>query len=73
MRRVLRVLAVLLVVLVAVWFGVCGWLVLRHPPVRFTEEELQAPLRAWPGGFLWGTATAAHQIEGGNHNDWTRF
>ena len=22
-------------------------------------------------GFLWGTATAAHQIEGGNwHNDW---
>ena len=73
MRRVLRVLAVLLVVLVAVWFGVCGWLALRHPPVRFTEEELQAPLRAWPGGFLWGTATAAHQIEGGNHNDWTRF
>ena len=26
---------------------------------------------AFPAGFLWGTATAAHQIEGGNvNNDW---
>jgi beta-glucosidase len=28
----------------------------------------------FPEGFLWGTATAAHQIEGGNFNsDWWRF
>jgi beta-glucosidase len=27
--------------------------------------------RAFPDGFLWGTATAAHQVEGGNtNNDW---
>src|SRR5689334_16747862 len=27
--------------------------------------------RAFPEGFLWGAATAAHQIEGGNvNNDW---
>jgi beta-glucosidase len=27
--------------------------------------------RAFPDGFVWGTATAAHQIEGGNwNNDW---
>jgi beta-glucosidase len=27
--------------------------------------------RAFPEGFVWGTATAAHQIEGGNwNNDW---
>lgn len=26
---------------------------------------------SFPDGFLWGTATAAHQVEGGNHsNDW---
>ena len=25
----------------------------------------------FPDGFLWGAATAAHQIEGGNlNNDW---
>ena len=28
----------------------------------------------FPTGFLWGTATAAHQIEGANtNNDWWRW
>jgi beta-glucosidase len=32
------------------------------------------PGRAFPAGFTWGTATAAHQIEGGNtNNDWWEF
>ncbi len=32
------------------------------------------PSRAFPNGFTWGTATAAHQIEGGNfNNDWWAF
>ena len=30
--------------------------------------------RSFPDGFRWGSATAAHQIEGGNwNNDWWRF
>jgi len=30
--------------------------------------------RSFPDGFSWGTATAAHQIEGGNtNNDWWAF
>jgi beta-glucosidase len=29
---------------------------------------------SFPDGFLWGTATAAHQVEGGNwNNDWWQF
>ncbi len=27
----------------------------------------------FPDGFLWGAATAAHQVEGGNHNDWSEW
>ncbi len=33
-----------------------------------------AQTHVFPDNFLWGTATAAHQIEGGNtNNDWWRF
>ncbi len=28
---------------------------------------------AFPDGFYWGAATSAHQVEGGNHNDWTEW
>lgn len=32
------------------------------------------PAQTFPDGFRWGTATAAHQIEGGNvNNDWWRW
>ena len=32
------------------------------------------PTTDFPEGFLWGTATAAHQVEGGNtNNDWWAF
>lgn len=27
----------------------------------------------FPDGFLWGTATASHQVEGGNDNDWSAW
>ncbi len=36
------------------------------------SDELNATLN-FPPGFLWGTATAAHQVEGGNHNSWTAW
>jgi len=30
--------------------------------------------RAFPAGLEWGSATAAHQIEGGNwNNDWWQW
>lgn len=31
------------------------------------------PDKKFPKGFLWGSATSAHQVEGGNHNDWTEW
>ncbi|MEK7067193.1 MAG: family 1 glycosylhydrolase, partial [Patescibacteria group bacterium] len=27
----------------------------------------------FPKSFLWGAATSAHQVEGGNHNDWGQW
>ena len=27
----------------------------------------------FPKNFFWGASTSAHQVEGGNHNDWTEW
>lgn len=29
--------------------------------------------RTFPKGFLWGSATSAHQVEGNTHNDWSEW
>ena len=45
----------------------------RDRTTRPGTSTIRAPMtaRAFPDGFLWGTATAAHQVEGGNWNsDW---
>ena len=34
------------------------------------KQEPKLPLK-FPKSFLWGAASAAHQIEGGNHNQWS--
>jgi len=30
-------------------------------------------LLKFPDGFLWGTSTSAHQVEGNNHNQWSEW
>jgi beta-glucosidase len=39
-----------------------------------SKSESKKELTEFPKKFLWGSATAAHQVEGGNHNnDWYRW
>jgi beta-glucosidase len=46
----------------------------RHPRPELGIDSANAFTPVWPARFLWGTATAAHQVEGGNaRNDWARF
>jgi len=43
----------------------------RAPAISVPLRLPTVPAITFPDGFLWGTATAAHQIEGGNiNNDW---
>jgi beta-glucosidase len=73
MKRLVRVLLILLGIVVLAWLGAIAYFSVRNPPVEFEPEALARPAAPLPPGFLWGTATSAHQIEGGNTNDWTRF
>lgn len=34
---------------------------------------MEQKILKFPNGFLWGAATASHQVEGNNHNDWTEW
>lgn len=45
-----------------------------YRPWSTTFEEMASRTLKFPEGFLWGAATAAHQVEGNNiHNDWWEF
>ena len=60
--------------LLGLYAAACLWFLLRnHRPRPFLLMEVGKG-RSFPPEFLWGTATAAHQIEGGNdNNDWWQF
>ena len=73
MKRFAQWLVSFLVIGALLWAGVCAFFITTRPTLAFTPGELARPPEPLPPGFLWGTATAAHQIEGGHDNDWTRF
>ena len=46
----------------------------RHPELLWDWSTLDTSSVTFPSDFLWGTATAAHQVEGGNTgNNWSRW
>jgi beta-glucosidase len=61
--------------MVGEWFSDMGWAGVRGAhgigSSAVNANDAVTPEISFPEGFLWGTATAAHQIEGGNvNNDW---
>jgi beta-glucosidase len=63
--------ALVLTAIYGLTIGVLEW---RESRPVFDSIPPDAGLAAVPGDFLYGAATSAHQVEGGNtHNDWAAF
>ena len=46
-------------------------LLFQEPHLDWSKVNLENI--TMPEGFVWGVATASHQIEGDNNNNWTQF
>src|SRR5258706_9604712 len=70
-RRV--TIAAVVVVLGAGYLALCALMTAREQAPRL-DPSAASIAAALPSGFLLGTATSAHQVEGGNErNDWALF
>jgi beta-glucosidase len=59
---------------VASYFGLCAFMTANAKIPPLAGESAASIAAALPAGFLLGTATSAHQVEGGNErNDWALF
>jgi len=44
-----------------------------YPEIRWDWNNISTDDISFPPGFVWGTATAAHQVEGNCINNWSEF
>ena len=45
----------------------------KYPELRWNWNEISLKNILFPSSFIWGTATAAHQVEGNCINNWSEF
>lgn len=76
-RKLFGIAAALLFSLAATYSATALYFHLSYPQTKWDWQGIDTGDLAFPEGFIWGTATAAHQIEGGNRNsnwgEWERL
>ena len=45
----------------------------RYPELHWNWDDISTDNISFPPTFIWGTATAAHQVEGNCTNNWSEF
>ncbi|MEE2752164.1 MAG: glycoside hydrolase family 1 protein [Myxococcota bacterium] len=59
---------------VVIYVGIVGYLCQKYPEPNWDWSSIDLDDLQFPEGFLWGSATAAHQVDGGNdNNNWSRW
>ena len=53
------------------WGLVTTYYILSYPEIKWDWKTIKPDIIYFPNNFMWGTATAAHQVEGNNtNNNW---
>ena len=69
-----KIFKILVLLLGTVWVGSIIYLNDKYPDVEWDWENINTKDMYFPKNFIWGTATAAHQVEGFNtNNNWYRW
>ena len=71
LKKIKFILKFILTVLVVTWILPVMYLNIKHPEIEWDWNNIDAEDIHFPQSFAWGTATAAHQVEGNNtNNNW---
>jgi len=62
-----------LLIALAVYCLITAILCLRFPETHIDWNQVNLEELTFPTDFSWGVATASHQIEGHNQNNWSKF
>ena len=64
---------VVISILVLLYLLIIGFLHISFPEKHLNWNQINTDDLNFPESFTWGVATASHQIEGNNVNNWTQF
>lgn len=64
-----KILISILAFILLAWFIPCIILQIRRPQMKWDWSKIDTDKLTFPSDFLWGVATAAHQVEGYNTNN----
>ena len=61
-------------IIVFLYIGIILFFNIRYPELRWNWDSINTANLKFPKGFIWGTATASHQVEGNcDNNNWYQW
>ena len=74
MIKVPLLLKILIITIILIWFIPVSYFHFTYPETEWDWENIDTQDIRFPNSFAWGTATAAHQVEGNNtNNNWYQW